>query len=127
MHTLAQLEFDSKPVMPMILCGQGMLLYHLMASAVRPLPSRVLGRSHLEALKKEVMEDYLNHHLNLAGSSRKLFSEEAIFAIHQASGGLLRKANSLAKTSLLACAMNETQTVSAEYVRSAFTEIFKLL
>jgi len=124
LHTLAQFEFDSKPVMPMIFCGQEMLLDHLMASAVRPLASRVLGRSHLEALKKEVMEDYLNHHLNLAGSSRKLFSEEAIFAIHQASGGLLRKANSLAKTSLLACALNETHTVSAEHVRSASTEIF---
>jgi len=36
LHTLAQFEFDSRPVMPMILCGQDLLLDHLMANAVRP-------------------------------------------------------------------------------------------
>jgi hypothetical protein len=36
----------------------------------------------------------------------------------------LRKANSLAKTALLACAGDGGQTVSAEHVRIASTEIF---
>lgn len=106
------------------LCGQGGLLDLLMANDVRSLASRVLGRNHLEAINKEVMADYLNHHLRLAGSSKKLFSEEAIFAIHQGSGGLLRKANSLAKTALLACVMDESSIVSAEHVRVASTEVF---
>ena len=123
LHTLAQFEFDSRPVMPMILCGQDLLLDHLMANAVRPLASRVLGRNHLEAIKKEVMEDYLNHHVKLAGINNRIFSEEAVFAIHQGSGGLLRRANSLAKTALVACAMDGNHTVSAEHVRIASTEI----
>lgn len=124
LHTLAQFEFDSRPVMPMILCGQDLLLEHLMANAVRPLASRVLGRSHLEAIKKEVMEAYLNHHIRLAGSSSKIFSSEAVFAIHQGSGGLLRRANSLAKTALMASAMEGSHTISAEHVRIASTELF---
>lgn len=124
LHTLAQFEFDSRPVMPMILCGQDFLLDHLMANSVRPLASRILGKNHLESIRKEVMEEYLNHHISLAGGSRKVFSEEAIFAIHQGSGGLLRKANSLAKTALLACAGDGVHTVSAEHVRVASTEIF---
>jgi general secretion pathway protein A len=123
LHTLAQFEFDSKPVMPMILCGQDFLLDHLMANSVRPLASRVLGKNHLESIRKEVMEDYLNHHITLSGGTKKIFSDEAIFAIHQGSGGLLRKANSLAKTALLACAGDGGQTVSAEHVRIASTEI----
>jgi general secretion pathway protein A len=124
LHTLAQFEFDSRPVMPMILCGQDYLLEHLMANAVRPLASRVLGRNHLEAIKMEVMEEYLNHHISLAGGTSKVFSQEAVFAIHQGSGGLLRRANSLAKTALMACAMEQTHTVSAEHVRVASTELF---
>ena len=123
LHTLAQFEFDSRPVMPLILCGQDLLLEHLMANDVRPLASRVLGRNHLESINKEIMEEYLNHHIKLAGSSKQLFSEEAIFAIHQASGGLLRKANSLAKTGLLACSGDGSQTVSAEHIRIAATEL----
>lgn len=124
LHTLAQFEFDSKPVMPMILCGQDQLLDHLMVNSVRPLASRVLGRSHLEAIKKEVMEEYLNHHIELAGGTRKIFSEEAVFAIHQGAGGLLRKANSLAKTAMVACSMEGATSVSAEHVRVASTEVF---
>ncbi len=72
---------------------------------------------------KGVLEDYLNHHVKLAGISNRIFSEEAIFAIHQGSGGLLRRANSLAKTVLVACAMDGNHTVSAEHVRIASTEI----
>jgi len=124
LHTLAQFEFDSRPVMPMILCGQDYLLEHLMANAVRPLASRVLGRNHLEAIKMEVMEEYLNHHISLAGGTSKVFSQEAVFAIHQGSGGLLRRANSLAKTALMACSIEENHTVSAEHVRVASTELF---
>ena len=95
-----------------------------MSLSVRPLASRILGRNHLESLRKEVMEEYLDHHMKLTGCSKKLFSDEAVFAIHQASGGLLRKANSLAKMSLLACAMDNSQTVAAEHVRVASTELF---
>jgi len=124
LHTLSQFEFDSKPVMPMILCGQDLLVDHLMTNAVRPLASRVLGRSHLEAIRKEVMEAYLLHHVQLAGGTRNVFGDEAVFAIHQGSGGLLRKANSLAKTALLACALDGHQTVSPEHVRIASTEVF---
>jgi len=124
LHTMAQFEYDSKPVLAMVLCGQDLLVDYLMSPASRPLSSRILGRSHLEALKKEVMENYLYHHLDIAGCSRKIFSEEAVFAIHQASGGLLRHANSLSKTAMLACAMDQEQTVSAEHVRLAASELF---
>lgn len=124
LHTLAQFEYDSKPIMPMVLCGQDLLLDHLLSLNARPLASRILGRNHLESLKKEVMEEYLNYHIKLAGSSKQLFSDEAIFAIHQGSGGLLRKANSLAKMALLACTLDESHTVSAEHVRAASTEVF---
>jgi general secretion pathway protein A len=124
LHTLAQFEYDSRPVLPMILCGQDLLLEHLLAVDVRPLSSRVLGRTHLEAIRKEVMEQYIRHHLELAGCTKKIFSDEAVFAIHQGSGGLLRKANSLAKTAMLAAALEECPTVSPEHVRVATTEIF---
>ena len=70
----------------------------------RLLASRVIGRSHLEGLKAKDMAGYLKHHLEVAGVSEQLFSDEAILAIHQGSGGLLRRANYLAKGALLAAA-----------------------
>lgn len=123
LHTLVQFEYDSQPIMPVILCGQDLLLDHLMANSARPLASRVLGRNHLEALRKEVMVEYLEHHLKLAGSTKQIFPDDSIFAIHQSSGGLLRKANSLAKTAMMAAAMEDSSFVTPEHVRIASTEI----
>ena len=51
-------------------------------------------------------------------------SDEAILAIHQGSGGLLRRANLLAKGSLIAASREKCMVVSAEHVRMASTEIF---
>lgn len=123
LHTIGQFEMDSKPVLPIILSGQNNLIDKLMYHTSRPLASRVVGRSHLEGLKLKDMAGYLKHHLEIAGLSEQLFSEEAVLAIHQGSGGLLRRANILARGSLIAAATEKSQVVSAEHVRIASTEI----
>ena len=123
LHTLGQFEMDSKPLLPIILAGQNNLLDKLMYLTSRPLASRVIGRSHLEGLKQKDMAGYLKHHLEIAGIQEQLFSDEAILAIHQGSGGLLRRANYLAKGALLAAAAEKCRVVAAEHVRIASTEI----
>lgn len=122
-HTLCQFEMDSKPLLPIILVGQNNLLDKLMYHTSRPLASRIIGRSHLEGLKLKDMAGYLKHHLEIAGITEQLFSDEAILAIHQNSGGLLRRANLLAKGALIATAAEKCTVVSAEHVRVASTEI----
>ena len=69
------------------------------------------------------MDAYLNHHLKIAGIAQQLFSEPAVTAIQQGSGGLLRRANHLARGALIAAAAEKTQLVSAEHVRIAATEL----
>ena len=70
------------------------------------------------------MQDYLKHHLAIAGIKQNLFDQNAITAIHQGSGGLFRKANHLARGALIAAAANQTNMVNADHVRLAATEIF---
>jgi len=89
----------------------------------RPLSSRVVGRSHLQPLTFKDMKNYIKHHLDVVKFTDHLFSDEAVVAIQQVSGGLLRKANILAKGSLIAAASESTITVTAEHVRIASTEI----
>ncbi|MFA5354144.1 MAG: hypothetical protein WC291_07935 [Thermodesulfovibrionales bacterium] len=69
------------------------------------------------------MTAYISHHLQIAGVKEQLFSEEAVLAIHQGSGGLLRRANLLAKGALMAAASEQCSVISAEHVRIASTEI----
>lgn len=69
------------------------------------------------------MAEYLVHVPRLAGRNKTVSSDCAVFAIHQNSGGLLRKANSFAKAALLAAFTDEAQTVAPEYTRIVSTEI----
>lgn len=122
-HILAQFEFDSKPIMPIIFSGQSNLIDKLLYHTSRPLASRVVAKTHLEGLKLKDMQGYLKHHLEIAGVKENLYSEEAVVAIHQGSGGLLRRANILARGALIAASSENCHLVSAEHVRLASTEI----
>jgi type II secretory pathway predicted ATPase ExeA len=124
LHTLSQFEHDSKPYLPIVLAGQANLVDHLSYRAGLPLASRVVAKSHLKGIDRKTMEDYLRHHLALAGVDRMLFDDAAVTAIHQGSGGLFRKANNLARGAIIAAAHQKAPLVTAEHVRVAATELF---
>jgi type II secretory pathway predicted ATPase ExeA len=123
LHTITQFEGDSKPYLPMVLAGQNNLLDLLLYRTSVPLASRIVARCHLQGITREEMDAYLTHHLKIAGIAQQLFSEPAVTAIQQGSGGLLRRANHLARGAIIAAAAEKTQLVSAEHVRIAATEI----
>lgn len=122
LHTLTQLDYDARTLMPIILSGQSSLIDKLLFHTSRPFASRVVGRSHMEALQRDHMAAYLSHHLSIVGG-KDLFADDAVTAIHQSSGGLLRRAGNLARGALLAAANEKCPTVTAEHVRLAVTEI----
>jgi general secretion pathway protein A len=124
LHTLCQFEKDSKPYLPIILAGQNNLIDKLSYRSSQPLASRIVARSHLQGTDLAGMQDYLKHHLAIAGIKQNLFDQNAITAIHQGSGGLFRKANHLARGALIAAAANQANLVNADHVRLAATEIF---
>jgi general secretion pathway protein A len=124
LHTLTQFDHDSKPYLPIILAGQSHLIDKLMYPTSQPLASRIVARSHLEGINREDMEQYLKHHLSIAGVNKNLFDHSAVTAIHQGSGGLFRKANQLARNALIAAARSQSMAVNSEHVRLASTEVF---
>ncbi len=124
LHTIVQFRHDSEMWLPMVFAGQPTLIDKLQYRSSSPLASRVIARSHLEGLNLQGMKEYLNHHIRLAGIDIELFSDQAVTAIHQGSGGLLRKANHLARGALVAAAAKKEMTVSAEHVRISATEVF---
>ena len=123
LHTLTQFEGDSKPWLPIILAGQNNLADNLLYRTAIPLASRIVARSHLEAVDRQGMEGYLQHHLNIAGLKNNPFAEQAITAVHQGAGGLFRKANHLARGALIAAAGDKSQIVTADHVRMADSEL----
>jgi general secretion pathway protein A len=123
LHTLAQMPFDHKSLMPLVLSGQTSLIDRLLFHTSKPFASRVIGRTHLQPLELQDMKGYLLHHLRIAGAREDLFAEHAVTAIHQSSGGLLRRAGHLARGAMIAAAAEKAPVVSADHVREASTEI----
>ena len=123
LHTLTQFGQDSKPFLPIVLAGQSNLVDNLRYRNCLPLASRVVAKTHLQGSDQKTMEEYLRHHLGIAGVKQMLFDETAVTAIHQGSGGLFRKANHLARGAMVAAARGESQAVTAEHVRLAATEL----
>ena len=124
LHALTQLPYDQTSLAPMILSGQNILVDRLLFHTSRPFASRIIGRTLLQGLRREDMHSDLTHHLAIVGGRPELFSDDAVTAIHQSSGGLLRRANALAKGALVAAAHESAPQATAEHVRLASTEIF---
>ena len=124
LHTLCQFHEDSKPYLTLILSGQASLVDKLMYRHSESLASRVITRTHLDSLNLEGMVQYIRHHAKIAGLSNSPFDDNAVVAIHQGAGGLLRKANHLARGALIAAAAAKSRTVGVDHVQLASTEIF---
>lgn len=122
-HTITQFQHDSKNLISIIFAGQSNLLDKLTYRTSASLASRVISKTHLKTVNKNQIEEYLLHHLKIAGVKKMLFSETAITAIHQGSGGLLRKANFLAQGGLVAAAIDRSDRVEADHIRIASTEL----
>lgn len=123
LHTINQFDFDSAKRFSLVLAGRNPLVEKLEFRTSLPLASRVMARSHLSSLDEEEMKSYIAHHLKICGVKEGLFNQNAMTAIWQGSGGLLRRANLLAKGSLVACMEEKKNQVDEEHVRLASTEL----
>ena len=68
-------------------------------------------------------KSYLSHHLNLAGRSDTLFSDDAVALIHQVSRGIPRAVNNLAVQALVAAFATNKTIVDESSARAAVTEV----
>lgn len=97
LHIVTQFEGDSKPWLPIILAGQMNLEDNLKYRKAAPLASRFVARGSLESVNKDEMDEYLHHHLKIAGVKQALLTDQALTAIFQGSGGIYRKAITLSE------------------------------
>ena len=123
LHTLCQLDYDSRNLFAIILCGQNTIIDMLHHRSSGALASRVIARSHLEPLSADTTKEYVNHHITVAKLKHNPFDEPALTAIYQGSGGVPRRINGLARGGLMAAATTNKQVVTAEHIRIAASEL----
>jgi type II secretory pathway predicted ATPase ExeA len=88
----------------------------------RPRPARGLA---VQPGRHDLAEtvSYVKHHLQLAGRSDPLFSDDALSLVHQTSRGIPRAVNNLAVQALVAAFVDGKGMVDESAARAAVTEV----
>lgn len=105
----------------LIMAGQPELI-----GAVRRLPQlddRVVISCVLQSLSAQETTDYIRHRLQAAGATKPIFSEAALAAIHELSGGLPRRINRLCDFALLVGYAEELTAIEVEQIEGVHAEL----
>jgi type II secretory pathway predicted ATPase ExeA len=121
---LTNSDLDSRSPLTILLIGQPTLKRRLRVGDMAALDQRVALRYHIPAppLTPAEASGYIRSHLEHAGRSDTLFSDDAVRAIHTHARGLPRAVNRLAVTALLAACAADKTIVDESSARTAISE-----
>ncbi len=107
----------------LLLLGQPILRSQLRRGIFAALDQRIGLRYTITGLDQTETGSYIKHHLELAGRSDTLFSDDAVGLIHTVSRGLPRLINNLAVQSLIAAFAASKGIVDESSARAAVAEV----
>lgn len=114
LHILLNYHWDSKPLLSLILIGLPELEDRLRLRRNRSLYSRLHYRFAIGALAPDDTTDYIRARLERAGSTKDLFSADALAMLHEAAGSSLRDTDRLATAALRTAARRKKKLVERD-------------
>ncbi len=114
LRLLLNFQTDERFLLTLLLCGQPELGRKI--SELRPFEQRVSIKWHLDPFSATETAAYLHHRVTVAGAMRRIFTDDALALIHQASGGVARRINRLADLCLLSAMGSEAKVINKAIV-----------
>jgi general secretion pathway protein A len=111
---LANYDWDSKPLLSLVLVGLPELWGRLGVAKNRSLYSRIGTKLSLGEAKVDDTAEYLEYRLTRAGGKSTLFSSDAISLLHEAAHGRPRDRDRLATAALRHAAKRKLKIVDRE-------------
>ncbi len=116
---LLNFKMDSYNPLSLILSGQTELRETLRKQIYEAISQRVQVRYHMQPTERKETEEYISRHLEYSGRSVEIFSDRAIDVIHDYTGGLLRRINTVCSSCLMYTAIQKKRVIDdymVEYV-----------
>ena len=123
LRMLTNHRMDSGALFACLLVGQPTLRRRVKLGVLAALDQRIAVRYHMNGMNLEETAGYLRHHLQLAGRSDTLFSDDAVALIHQTSRGYPRAVNNIAVQALVAAFAADKAIVDEKSTRTAVAEV----
>lgn len=117
LRLLANIESDTHKLLPLVLAGQPELADRLNSENLRQLKQRVALRCELRALTLQETGAYIATRIRLAGGDAgRIFSRDAVIAVHDASRGIPRTISVICDNALLAAFADGMRAIGADTV-----------
>ena len=120
---LTNFEQDGQSLIHIFLVGQQELRKKLVRPANKALAQRITLNYHIEPLISEETREYIQYRLQVAGTSKPLFSSQAIQRVHGFSRGLPRQINTLCDHALLTGYVKNLEQISGEVIDECAGEL----
>jgi general secretion pathway protein A len=114
LHVLANYEWDSKPLLSIVLVGLPELWQILALRKNRSLWSRIGCRLNLGEARPEDTTEYIHYRLKRASGDPGLFTSDALTLLHESTGGKLRDIDRIANACLKRAARRKLPKVDRE-------------
>ena len=116
-------EMDSSTPFATILVGQPTLRHSIKLGVLAALDQRITVRYQMKGMTPDETASYIRHHLEAAGRTADLFTDDAVTQIHQAARGKPRTVNNIAVAALIATAGAGKNLVNHAAARAAIAEV----
>ncbi len=118
-RTISNIETTQEKLVTCLLFGESRLAQRLAHPSYASLSNRIYMRSELHPLTPAEVAQYVKFRLLTAGRLNELFTESALAALRECSGGICRSINKLAMLSLIEAADRCAAIVDEPIVRAA--------
>jgi general secretion pathway protein A len=124
LRMLSNFQLDTKSLLQSFLIGQPELRDLMQRPEMSQLKQRIIAAYHLGPIDRSETRQYIEHRLTLAGwKEDPSFDEAAFQRIHEVTGGIPRRINTLADRLLLSAYLAESHRIEAEHVSEIAEEL----
>lgn len=120
LHVLANFDWDSAPLLSLVLVGLPELHDRLRLGIHRSLLTRLSAKVEVTPTSSSDTIDYVRKRMTDAGSSSDVFTPDGLAILHELSGGVLRSIDVLASAALRRAATQDVKLVDRQLVLHAY-------
>ena len=126
LRMLSNFQFGNHAILQSFLIGQPEFRQILQSPHMQQLRQRVIASCHIGPLDREDTQAYIEHRMHCAGgAAESVFGKEAYEVIHEASGGVPRRINTMCDRLLLMGFLSVKKPLTAEDARQVAQELFE--
>jgi len=123
LRLLVSSPMDDAPRIKIILSAQESIKTTLKNGLLTDFAQRISIDYHIHPLTKTETSSYIDLQMKNAGTSEKIFHEEAKEMIYEYSAGIARQINNIAIASLINASIQKTQIITSDTVTQSISEL----